>query len=113
MRRVKLVVVCEVRYVDSCIYSYYSITRGGSVVFSVRLSSEEEKELEEHLSHSGSTKSEVVRAALKEYFRRSKKQRSSYQLGESLFGVGDFAEPPAEPLKRKIWEKLRDKHDMG
>jgi hypothetical protein len=44
----------------------------------------------------------------------NQQEHNAYSIGQDLFGAGELAEPPTDPLKRKVWEKLREKHgDLG
>ena len=81
---------------------------------SVRLSQEDERLLEASARRLGRPKSELVRQAIQELCQKLKQEEfSAYALGEDLFGSGQLAEAPSDPMKRAIWEKLRAKHHMG
>ena len=81
------------------------------MTLSVRLSVEEEALLEKTARRIGRSKSELARQAVYELCQKlSQAERSPHSMGEDLFGVGQLAEAPTEPLKKQIWEKLRAKH---
>lgn len=77
----------------------------------VRLSSDEESLLEKTALRLGRSKGDLARQAVQELCQKLvREERSAYALGKDLFDSGELAEPPADPLKHKIWDKLRDKH---
>ena len=81
------------------------------MTLSVRLSSDEERLLEKTALRLGRSKSDLARQAVQELCQKLvREEHSAYVLGQDLFDSGELAEPPADPLKNKIWEKLRDKH---
>lgn len=78
---------------------------------SVRLSADDEVLLEKTARRLGRSKSDLARQAVHELCQKLvQDERSPYSLGEDLFGAGELADAPTDPLKRQIWEKLRDKH---
>jgi predicted transcriptional regulator len=83
------------------------------MTLSVRLSETEDMQLKRLAERSGKSKSDLVRQALIDLLRRSDVDSSPYELGKKLFDKGQLAPPPPDPLKRQIWEKLSDKHDIG
>ena len=81
------------------------------MTLSVRLSPNEERLLEKTASRLGRSKSDLVRQAVHELCEKLvQDERSPYTLGAGLFGAGELAGAPADPLKRQIWERLRDKY---
>jgi hypothetical protein len=79
---------------------------------SIRLSPEEEALLEAASRQCARSKSELVRQGIREVCQRLLRQtdRTPYDLGQDLFGAGQWAEPPTDPAKRLVWEALRAKH---
>ena len=81
------------------------------MTLSVRLSVDEETLLEKTARRLGRSKSDLARQAVHELCQKLvQEERSPYTLGADLFGAGELADAPADPLKRQIWETLRDKH---
>ncbi len=81
------------------------------MTLSVRLTADEEMFLEKTARRLGRSKSDLARQAVHELCQKLvQEERSPYTLGADLFGAGELANAPADPLKRKIWESLRDKH---
>lgn len=81
------------------------------MTLSVRLSSEEEHLLEKTARQLGRSKSDLARQAVQELCQKLvQEERSAYSVGVDLFDTGKLAEAPSDPLKQKIWEKLRAKH---
>ncbi len=81
------------------------------MTLSVRLSSSEENLLDKTARRLGRSKSDLARQAVNELCQKLiQKDQSPYDMGQDLFEAGRLAEPPSDPLKRKIWEKLRGKH---
>ncbi|MBS3916861.1 MAG: ribbon-helix-helix protein, CopG family [Sulfuritalea sp.] len=78
---------------------------------SIRLTPEEERLLEKACRRSTRSKSDIVRQGVREVCARIMRgDKTPYELGADLFGAGDLARPPADKMKRAVWEKLRDKH---
>jgi len=79
---------------------------------SIRLSPEEEALLEAASRQCARSKSELVRQGTRELCQRLLRQtdRTPYELGQDLFGAGQLAEAPTDPIKRHIWEALHAKH---
>ena len=81
------------------------------MTLSVRLSPSEEKLLNITAHRLGRSKSDLAREAIHEFCQKmAQEEHSPYSTGQDLFGAGELAEPPSTPLKREIWEKLREKH---
>ena len=81
------------------------------MALSVRLSANEEQQLEITARRLGRSKSDLARQAVAELCQRlDQHTQSPYELGKDLFGTGELALPPSDPIKKRIWEKLRDKH---
>lgn len=78
---------------------------------SVRLTTEDERLLDAASRRSQRPKSELVRQAIRELcLRLSRPEKTPYEMGQGLFGVGDLAAPAKDPMKRAIQEKVRAKH---
>ncbi len=81
------------------------------MTLSVRLSPDDENLLEKTARRLGRSKSDVARQAVNEFCQKLiQEKHSPYSLGEDLFDTGELASAPADPLKKRIWKKLRDKH---
>jgi len=81
------------------------------MTLSVRLSAKEEQQLETTARRLGRSKSDLARQAVADLCQKfDEHTRSPYELGKDLFGAGELALPPSDPIKKRIWEKLRDKH---
>ena len=84
---------------------------GGIVTLSVRLSANEEHLLDITARRLGRSKSDLARQAVAELCQRlGQHTQSPYDLGKDLFGAGELAPAPSDPMKKQIWEQLRDKH---
>ncbi len=78
---------------------------------SVRLTTEEEALLDAAARQTARTRSAIVRQAVRELCQRlARADKTSYDLGERLFGAGALASAPADPVRRAVWEKLVAKH---
>lgn len=81
------------------------------MTISVRLSPDDERLLKDVARQLGKNKSDLVRQAIQELCNKVvRKQRTPFELGEELFEAGLLAEPPLDPLKRKIYDSLSAKH---
>ncbi len=81
------------------------------MTISVRLSPEDEQRLEDAARQLGTSKHDLARQAIQDLCRKvSRKQLSPYELGKDLFGSGLLAEPPKDPVKRRIYDRLSVKH---
>jgi len=81
------------------------------MTLTVRLSSEDETLLEKTARRVGRSKRDLARQAVHELCQKLiQEERSPYSLGQDLFGAGELAKAPTDPLKKQIWEKLRVKH---
>ena len=79
---------------------------------SVQFTPEEEALLEAASRQFTRSKSELVRQGVRELCQRllQPTDRSPYELGQDLFGVGHLADAPTDPTQRQVWEALRVKH---
>jgi Arc/MetJ-type ribon-helix-helix transcriptional regulator len=82
------------------------------MTLSIRLDPELESELARAAAQTGRSKSELVKASLREYLARVAPKKTPYELGKDLFG-GPFegASDLAERRKEYLTESLRAKHD--
>lgn len=79
--------------------------------FSIRLSRSDEKLLEAASRRTSRPRSELARDAIREFcMRLVRPGKSPWELGKNLFGKGDLAPMPKDPLKRALREKLNAKH---
>jgi flagellar motor switch protein FliG len=84
-------------------------------MLSIQLSPEEQVLLDTAAQRTGLQQSELMRQAVREFCQRMLQEQATtpYELGKDLFEIGILAQVPGEPLKRKIWEKLHEKHKRG
>lgn len=82
-------------------------------MLTVRLDEATERQLAEACRQLGCSKSEAVKRSLAEWLERFQPAPDPYELGKDLFGQFGPSEPPEDPLKREIWERLRAKHNLG
>lgn len=82
------------------------------MTLSIRLDPELEAELARAAAQTGLSKSELVKAGLREYLARLKPRKTPYELGADLFG-GTQAGPGDLAGRRKAYlaESLRVKND--
>lgn len=81
------------------------------MTLTVRLPPEEENVLEKTARRLGRSKSDLARQAVQELCQKlTQEEHSAYAIGKDLFDLGELANAPKNPLKEKVWEKLRDKH---
>ena len=83
------------------------------MTLSVQLPSEEQQMLDMAAQRMGRNANDLLRQAVRELYQRlvmTTDSRTPYELGLDLFGAGNLATAPSDPLKRQIWEKLRVKH---
>jgi len=84
---------------------------GGAGVLTVRLSDHLERELDRLAAEERTTKAQIVRRALERYVAAHREQRSSFELGEALFGrYGSGERTLSTTYKGRVREKLRAKH---
>jgi predicted DNA-binding protein len=84
---------------------------GGADVLTVRLPDDLERELERLAAEGGTTKTQIVRLALERYVTAEREERSSFELGEELFGrYGSGDRTLSTSYKGRVREKLRAKH---
>jgi predicted transcriptional regulator len=80
-------------------------------VLTVRLPEHLEQELDRLAAEERTTKTQIVRRALERYLDAHREQRSSFDLGDALFGrYGSGEGTLSTTYKRRVREKLRAKH---
>lgn len=80
-------------------------------MLNVRISDEEEIELNRYCEEQGLSKSAVVKEALAMYLAQKRKAKSSYEAGSDLFGLeGSGTIDRSATYKRKLKDKLHAKH---
>ena len=80
-------------------------------MLTVRLPDDLEAAVDRIASAEKRTKTDIVKDALQLYLAAHQQRRSSYEVGQDLFGVtasGDHDR--SRTYKRRIEEKLREKH---
>jgi predicted DNA-binding protein len=56
------------------------------------------------------TKTEIIKKAILEYYENHIKEKTPYELGEELFGRNGSSESLSQTYKYKLKEKLNEKH---
>lgn len=80
-------------------------------MLTVRLSREMEEELERLAAMEDKTRSQIVKAALEEYFRARSESGSAYSLGKDLFGIAGSGDTDRSATRRqRLKKRLREKH---
>ena len=84
-------------------------------MLSIQLSPEEQALLDTAARRTGRQQNELMRQAVREFCQKMLQEEAAtpYELGKDLFETGLLAQAPGDPLKRKIWEKLHEKHQRG
>ena len=82
-------------------------------MLTVRLDETTERRLAEACRQLGCSKSEAVKQSLTAWLERFEPLPDPYALGKDLFGQLSPSEPPEDPLKREIWERLHAKYYPG
>jgi metal-responsive CopG/Arc/MetJ family transcriptional regulator len=80
-------------------------------MLTVRLPSDLETEIDRLASAEKKTKSDIIKEALRQYVASHRKWRSSYELGQDLFGIvssGDSSR--SKTYKKRVKDKLSEKH---
>ena len=75
------------------------------MTLSIKPSPDEVRLLEKAARRLGRSKSDLVQQTVQEH--------SPYSIGYNLFGMGELADTPTDPLKKQIWEKLHVKRLNG
>ncbi|THF62301.1 ribbon-helix-helix protein, CopG family [Pseudothauera nasutitermitis] len=84
------------------------------MTLSIRLDPELEAELARAAAQTGRSKSELVKAGLREYLARVVPKKTPYELGKDLFGDGEGGSADfsgKETTRRIIVERLRAEND--
>lgn len=76
----------------------------------VRLNKELDNKLAILIEMEKRSKSEIIKEAIMEYYDQHVQDKSSYEVGENLFGRYGSEENTSESYKRKVKEKLHEKH---
>jgi len=79
-------------------------------MLSVRLDENLERRLNAVCRRYGYSRSEAVKRSLADWLAGLEPPPNAYQLGVDLFDKGGAAEPPTDPLRRRIWERLHEKY---
>lgn len=80
-------------------------------MLTVRLSDEEEEELNAYCEREGLSKSIVVKEAIELYLSQRKKSNNPFEAGADLFGQeGSGIKSNSVSYKKKVKELLREKH---
>jgi predicted DNA-binding protein len=80
-------------------------------MLTVRLTSSEEKSLNEYCEIKGLSKSEVVKEAIELYLVQHRKNSKPYDVGEDLFGLeGSGTKDKSTTYKKRIKDLLNEKH---
>jgi predicted transcriptional regulator len=82
-------------------------------MLSVRLDNQTKARLQATCRRLGLTKSEAVKRSLDQWLDRFEPAPDAFDLGADLFDQGTAADPPSDPKRREIWERLRAKHRPG
>lgn len=79
---------------------------------SIQLSPDEEALLKAASRQCARSPNDLARQGVRELCQRLMRQadQTPYELGQDLFGAGQLAEAPTDPVKRQIWEFLHAKH---
>lgn len=75
----------------------------------VRLNKDIDSKLSILIEIEKSSKSEIIKKAIIEYYNQHVQEKSSYEIGKELFGRYGSEENLSENYKRKVKEKLDEK----
>lgn len=80
-------------------------------MLTVRLSDDEEEQLNAYCQREGVSKSIVVKEAIELYLTQRKKSKNPFEAGADLFGQeGSGSKNNSVSYKKKVKELLREKH---
>jgi hypothetical protein len=79
----------------------------------VRIDEETRQRLNEVCRRYGYSKSDAVKRSLDAWLTSLEPTPDACALGADLFDLGSAAEPPADPARRQIWERLHAKYRSG
>lgn len=82
-------------------------------MLSVRIDEETQRRLTEVCRRYGYSKSEAVKRSLASWLAGFEPTPDAYALGADLFDAGGPGEPPTDPMRRQIWERLHAKYRPG
>jgi predicted DNA-binding protein len=82
-------------------------------MLSVRLDEEIEARLQATCDRLGLSKTEAVKRSLEQWLDSFEPAPHAFELGADLFDQDAAADPPSDPRRREIWERLRGKHRPG
>jgi hypothetical protein len=82
-------------------------------MLSVRLDEQIETRLQATCRRLGLSKTEAVKRSLEQWLDSYEPKPDAFELGADLFDQGAAADPPSDPQRRQIWERLRAKHRPG
>jgi hypothetical protein len=82
-------------------------------MLSVRLDEQTEARLQATCRRLGVSRSEAVKRSLEQWLDGFEPAPDAFDLGADLFDQGVAADPPIDPKRRQIWERLRAKHRLG
>jgi predicted transcriptional regulator len=82
-------------------------------MLSVRLDEQTEARLQATCRRLGVSRSEAVKRSLEQWLDGFEPAPDAFELGADLFDRGVAADPPIDPKRREIWERLRAKHGLG
>lgn len=79
-------------------------------MLSIRLDEQTEARFQAACRRLGLSKNEAIKRSLEQWLDRFEPPPDAFDLGIDLFDQGIAAEPPKDPQRRQIWERLRAKH---
>ncbi|MBP6735251.1 MAG: CopG family transcriptional regulator [Chromatiaceae bacterium] len=82
-------------------------------MLSIRLDEQTEARFQAACRRLGLSKNEAIKRSLEQWLDRFEPPPDAFDLGIDLFDQGIAAEPPKDPQRRQIWERLRAKHRPG
>ncbi|MEK7990622.1 MAG: hypothetical protein VSS52_006415 [Thiotrichaceae bacterium] len=87
------------------------------MTLSIQLPPEEQALLEILAQHTGQQQNKLMLQAVRDLYHKILQEEQNiatpYELGKDLFGTGHLAQAPTHPQKRKIWERLHEKHQRS
>ncbi len=89
---------------------YYNMYYGGGEMATVRLNNEIRNKLSILTEIEKTTKSEIIKKAIIEYYKQHAGDISPFELGKDLFGRYGSDKTLSENYKMKMKEKLHEKH---
>jgi metal-responsive CopG/Arc/MetJ family transcriptional regulator len=76
----------------------------------VRLNKDIDSKLSVLIEREKSSKSEIIKKAIIEYYNQHVQEKSSYEIGKDFFGNYGSGESISENYKKKVKEKMNEKH---